>query len=107
MKKFTGSLMTAFLLFAFMPASLTAATEPMATTTSASTATVESAEANALLARLAEIKAMDKSNLKSSEKRQLRKETRAIKSELKALSGGVYLSAGAIIIIVLLLILLL
>lgn len=98
--------MTAFLLFAIMPASLTAATEPIATT-SATTATVESVEANALLARLAEIKAMDKSNLKYSEKRQLRKETRAIKSQLKALSGGVYLSAGAIIIIVLLLILLL
>lgn len=107
MKKFTGSLMTAFLLFVFMPASVTAATEQIATTASATTATVESAEANALLARLAEIKAMDKSNMSFSEKRKLRKETRAIKGELKALGGGVYLSAGAIIIIVLLLILLL
>lgn len=107
MKKFTGSLMTAFILIAFMPASVKAMTEPVATTATAPTATIESAEANALMARLAEIKAMDKSNLKSSEKRQLRKETRAIKSQLKALSGGVYLSAGAIIIIVLLLILLL
>lgn len=107
MKKFTGSLLTAFILLAFMPASVKAMTEPIATTAPATTATVESTEANALLARLAEIKAMDKSNLKSSEKKQLRKETRAIKSELKALSGGVYLSAGAIIIIVLLLILLL
>lgn len=107
MKKFTGSLLTAFLLLAFMPTSVKAATEPMATTAPATTATVETAEANALIARLAEIKAMDKSNLKASEKKQLRKETRAIKSQLKALSGGVYLSAGAIIIIVLLLILLL
>lgn len=107
MKKFTGSLMTAFLLLAFMPSSVKAATEPIAATASVTTATVESAEANVLLARLAEIKAMDKSNLSFSEKRKLRKETRAIKSDLKALSGGVYLSAGAIIIIVLLLILLL
>ena len=107
MKKFTGSLMTAILLLAFMPASVKAATEPIATTASATTATVESAAANALLARLAEIKAMDKSNMSFSEKRKLRKETRAIKSELKALSGGVYLSVGAIVVIVLLLILLL
>lgn len=107
MKKFTGSLMTAFLLFILMPATMNAATEPIATTATATNTTVESAQAQALTTRLAEIKAMDKSNLKSSEKKQLRKETRAIKSELKALSGGVYLSAGAIIIIVLLLILLL
>lgn len=107
MKKFTGSLMTAFILLAFMPASVKAMTEPMATTVTAPTATVESTEANALLARLAEIKAMDKSKMSSAEKRQLRKETRSIKKEMKALSGGVYLSAGAIIIIALLLILLL
>ena len=99
--------MTAFILLAFMPASVKAMTEPMATTVTAPTATVESTEANALLARLAEIKAMDKSKMSSAEKRQLRKETRSIKKEMKALSGGVYLSAGAIIIIALLLILLL
>lgn len=107
MKKFTGSLMTAFLLLAFMPATVKAATEPMATTATATTTAVESAQANALLTRLGEIKAMDKSNLSASEKKQLRKETRSIKKELKALSGGVYLSVGAIVVIVLLLILLL
>ena len=65
MKKFTGSLMTAFILIAFMPASVKAMTEPVATTATAPTATIESAEANALMARLAEIKAMDKSNYKN------------------------------------------
>ena len=54
--------------------------------------------------RIAEIKAMDKSKLNAAEKKQLRKELRSMK---KALTGGVYLSAGAIILIVLLLILLL
>jgi len=68
---------------------------------------IEPKEASVLLARLNEINTMDKSNLSSFEKKQLRKETRSIKQSLKAVGGGVYLSVGAIIIIVLLLILLL
>lgn len=60
-----------------------------------------------LTARLLEIKAVDKSTLNFSEKRQLRKETRSIKNELRQINGGVYLSAGAIILIALLLIILL
>lgn len=49
---------------------------------------------------------MDKSNLNSSDKRILRKEVRSIKQQLKEMSGGVYISAGALIIILLLLIIL-
>jgi hypothetical protein len=60
-----------------------------------------------MLNRLDEIKAMDKSELNSSDKKELRKEVRAIKASLRASNNGVYLSVGAIIIIVLLLILLL
>jgi hypothetical protein len=58
-----------------------------------------------MLNRLEEIKEMDKSSLKSSEKKNF-KEVREIKSELKRSGQGVYFS-GAIIIIILLLILLL
>ena len=65
------------------------------------------AEVKVLLSRLDEIKAMDKSELNSSEKKALRKEVKAIKSTLKSTGNGVYLSVGAIIIIILLLILLL
>lgn len=68
---------------------------------------VVSVEANRLISRLEEIKAMDKSNMSSVEKKALRKEVRSIKQSLKEVGGGVYLSVGAIIIIVLLLILLL
>ncbi len=50
---------------------------------------------------------MDKSNLSSLEKKQLRKEVRATNKQLKELNGGIYLSVGAVIIILLLLILLL
>ena len=58
-------------------------------------------------AELEEIKTMDKSELKSSEKKALRKEVRAINAELRSTGNGVYLSVGAIIIVILLLILLL
>ncbi len=68
--------------------------------------TKESAEAKALELRLNELKAMDMSKLKSSEKKDLRKEARAIKRELKDISGGVYISAGALIVILILLIIL-
>lgn len=65
------------------------------------------AEVKVMLDRLEEIKAMDKSEMKASEKKELRKEVREIKANLKASNNGVYLSVGAIIIIILLLILIL
>jgi hypothetical protein len=67
---------------------------------------VESEKAGTLTKRLDEINAMDKSSMNRSEKRTLRREVKAINKELNELSGGVYLSVGAIIVIVLLLILL-
>lgn len=65
------------------------------------------AEVKVMLTRLEEIKAMDKSEMKASEKKELRKEVRTIKANLAASNNGVYISVGAIIIIILLLILLL
>jgi len=66
------------------------------------------ADADRILTRVNEIKEMDKSNLSSAEKKELRKELRSLKKEARS-SGvnGVYLSVGAIIIIILLLILIL
>ncbi|HTG65885.1 MAG TPA: hypothetical protein VL859_05880 [Flavobacterium sp.] len=64
------------------------------------------AEVKTMLNRLNEIKAMDKSNLSSAEKKELRTEVKTIKKNLKSSGHGVYLSVGAIIIIILLLILL-
>lgn len=70
-------------------------------------AITDSIHAEQLLSRLEEIKSIDKSKMTVAEKRQLRKEVRSIKAELRAISGGVYLSATAIIIILLILILIL
>lgn len=77
---------------------------PVPTTVSKS---VDPAKSEKLTARLSEIKAIDKTGLNFSEKRVLRKETRSIKRELKQLSGGVYVSVGALILIAVLLIILL
>jgi Skp family chaperone for outer membrane proteins len=65
------------------------------------------ARAIELQTRLEEIKAMDKTDLTRTEKKELRHEVRKIKKELATKAGGVYLSVGAIILIALLLILLL
>ncbi|WP_026715122.1 hypothetical protein [Flavobacterium daejeonense] len=65
------------------------------------------AKVQTMLNRLNEIKEMDKSNLSSSEKKELRTEVKTIKKNLKKSGQGVYLSVGTIIIILLLLILLL
>ena len=56
--------------------------------------------------RLEEIRDLDKSKLSRKERKALRGEVKAIKKEMADISGGVYLSVGAIILIVLLIILL-
>jgi hypothetical protein len=60
-----------------------------------------------LESRLNEIKAMDTRQMTRAERRELRAEVKTIKKEMDGISGGVYLSVGALILIALLLILLL
>ena len=64
------------------------------------------AEIQIMLNRLEEIKTMDKSNLKSSERKELRVEVRDIKEKVRASGNGLYISSGLIIIILLLIIIL-
>ncbi|WP_206023324.1 hypothetical protein [Runella sp. CRIBMP] len=71
-----------------------------------STSTMTPAQAEAMMKRLEEIKAMEPDNLTRSERKAVRKEVKEIKKAM-ASYNGVYLSVGAIIIIVLLLILIL
>jgi hypothetical protein len=65
------------------------------------------ADVSKLLTRLDEINAMDKTALNRLQKKEIRKEVRVIKSELKEKRHGVYISVGAFIIIILLLVILL
>lgn len=97
--------MTGLLSLVFIPAQLKADVENVSTSIPAKSADAE--RANALINRLNEINSMDKTHLNSLEKKQLRKEVRSTKKELKDRNGGVYLSVTAVIIIILLLIILL
>jgi hypothetical protein len=106
MKKIMLCVMVTFMLLAFYPNESKAATEPTPTSL-AIEKPVESARVKVLLLRLDQIKAMDKSNLKSSEKKVLRKEVRAIKQELQTMGPYVYVSVGAAVLIILLIVILL
>ena len=92
--------LTLFSVIAFPASSAIIVPDPVSSTTA-------SARAEELVQRLEVINGMNKSDMSRLEKKSLRKEVRAIKKEMKGLSGGVYLSVGAIIIVILLLILLL
>lgn len=96
----------ALLSLAVTPAMAGTPTDPPTTTVNNNEAE-NAARAEVLKNRLEEIKAMDKSEMTRAERKALRKEVKAIKTELATTSNGVYLSVGAIIIIILLLILLL
>lgn len=108
MKKFIFCLMATILTLTFLPIQSFAATkeDPSALVVTKPPEPAESAEAKALVTRLDEIKAMDMSTLKSADKKELRKEVRSIKRELKTISGGVYISAGLLIVILIILVVL-
>lgn len=105
MKKLVVSLLAVFLSITFVPTQLNASTPKNPVITVSDEAKVAT-EPNALIIRLDEIKAMDKSTLSRVEKKELRKEVRTIKAELRETSGGIYLSVVAVLIIVLLIVLL-
>ncbi len=105
MKKLPLCLMMMVLSLSIFP-STSFASEKNATADNTNTKEMP-AEVKVMLNRLEEIKAMDKSEMKASEKKELRKEVRTIKANLAASNNGVYISVGAIIIIILLLILIL
>jgi len=106
MKKIAMCLLAACLSLTFLPLQANAAANVAPTTTTVPSPAAE-AEAKTLELRLNEINAMDKTNLKSSEKKSMRKEVRSINHKLREIGGGVYVSAGALIIILILLIVLL
>jgi hypothetical protein len=105
MKKLLVCIMTVTSLLTFNPNQSMGATKTNPPSTEPSAATV--AKINVMVNRLNEIDAMDKSTLSASEKKELRKEVRVIKKEIKRSGGGVYLSVGALLLIIILLIVLL
>lgn len=63
-------------------------------------------EVSRLTKRVEEIRDMDKSNLTVKEKRELRKELRTTKENVRRDGGYIYLSVGTVLLIILLVILL-
>jgi hypothetical protein len=102
MKKIALCIVSVIALISFNPGQSMASTTPAAV----GVEVAQSEKTRNILARLEEIKNMDKSSMTASEKKALRKEVRASKRRMDS-SGGVYLSVGAVIIIILLLIILL
>ena len=116
MKKTVLAIMAVFVIIIYFPNLVRGETEQVSVTV-VSTSPVAAVDASVLTARVEAIKAMDFSTLNSTEKKELRKELRVIKTDLKKINkrdeyathgnGGIYLSVGAIIVVVLLLILIL
>jgi hypothetical protein len=102
--KNTKGIVLGFMLILFL--SLQPATAKNTSVDPVAATTEEKAAVQQMMNRLQEIKAMDKSDLKPAERKALRKEVRGIREKMAETSGGIYLSAGALIIIIILLIIL-
>ena len=63
-------------------------------------------ELSRLNRRVEEIRDMDKTNLNNKEKRELKKETRSIKENVRRDGGYIYIGSGTLILIIILIILL-
>jgi Flp pilus assembly protein TadB len=101
MKKLFACIATALLLAAFTPIQSNAEKKPV----SISTTGKESPELKALINRINEINAMDRSTMTRVERKEIRKELRAIKREAHRHSGGaVYISGGLLVVILILII---
>ena len=96
MKKLTVCLFATILFLTCTPTSLFAGEE-----THSADSTQTMASAKVLLVRMDVINTMDKTHMKASELKALKKELRGIKGELKELDGGTYLPVGSLIILLL------
>jgi hypothetical protein len=106
MKKLTLSIFTLLLILVFAPINVKAGNVPEKATVTVAKS-IDSPEGKALIARLEEIKLMDIAAMPSVQKKELRKEVRAIKGTLREMDGGIiYVSAGGLILLILLIIIL-
>jgi hypothetical protein len=107
MKKIVFTLVMAFLSITILPVLSNGADPVKPDMTAPAPKAAEEAQADALILRLNEINSMDKSNLTSAEKKDLRKEVKLIEASLKQISGGVYISSAAILILIVVLLIIL
>ena len=100
MKKLIAYIVAVLLLVTFTPLQSKAEKNPI----SISNTEKKSAEVQALINRVNEINAMDRSTMSRAERKAIRKELREIKREVNRRHGGVYVSTGIIILILVLII---
>jgi hypothetical protein len=105
MKKIAVCLLATCLSLTFIPLNLNASTGSPETNLPAPRP-VESSEAKNMELRFNDINRMDKTNLKSSEKKNSGKSTASSNEKRRDIGGGVYISAGGLILILILLIIL-
>jgi hypothetical protein len=67
---------------------------------------LSAAEVTALTARVEEIRTMDKSNMTVVEKRELRKELKGIKENVRKDGGVIYIGGGTLLLIIILILIL-
>lgn len=63
-------------------------------------------EVTRLTNRVEEIRDMDKSNMEASEKRELRKESRSAKKNVRSSDGAIYIGGGTLLLIIILILIL-
>jgi hypothetical protein len=93
---------------AVLPASAATDNKDIQATVAGMSEAQRQARAEEIKMRVAEIRNMDKSQLTSTEKKELRSEMKMMRKEAKAMGGGgIYISLAGILIIILLLIIIL
>lgn len=110
MKFRSGSFMLLLMVLTTFAEAAPNSTDPIRTKKEVAAMTTAEKEARvaAIIKRVEEIKAMDRSRLSGAERKELRKELRSLNKEAKIFGrGGIYLSVGAILVIILILILIL
>ena len=100
MKKFAYYLSLMFFLAAFAPAAMANDNKP-ATDKTQLTAE-QQAKLSEIEGRVAEIKAMDCTEMTSVARKEVKNDLRELKNEAMRVGGGVYISVGAIILILIL-----
>jgi len=110
MKKISTLIMIAFVSLTFSSSHVSAQTND-ASSASASVLVsipVVKSESDIKIAelqlRLTELNSIDRSEMTSLEKKELRQEERSVRREIQENNGGIYISGGALIIIIVLII---
>jgi hypothetical protein len=101
MNKMSLALTVVILLFTFF--SVKAKNKTASNNNAVALQSIQNTKSNVLLKRLEEIKEMDKSQMNKEELNNLLTEVRVINTQLVAVDGGIFISAGALIVILIVL----